>query len=209
MAIKINIPTPMRQHTGGMAEVAATVFEGLGLDLSARLPGPENRPMPLTEADPVSELFDAGARRLLERAYARPGAWAGTRLANPAPRHVTYLAALGINPMGPDDKSGAGRLNARTRWARGFVRSLYYQHRWFSDAPGGGWRPARRLQPRRDLGLEVEVGRAMPGGRQAGTVLLAGRAVRVRAMASPEPQGRAYTEGDGQSVAARRTWEGG
>jgi uncharacterized protein (DUF1501 family) len=39
------------------AEVAATVFKGLGLDLNARLPGPENRPMPLTEADPVDELF--------------------------------------------------------------------------------------------------------------------------------------------------------
>lgn len=39
------------------AEVAATVFRGLGLDLNARLPGPENRPMPLTEAEPVDELF--------------------------------------------------------------------------------------------------------------------------------------------------------
>jgi hypothetical protein len=33
------------------------VFKGLGLDMDARLPGPENRPMPLTEADPVDELF--------------------------------------------------------------------------------------------------------------------------------------------------------
>jgi hypothetical protein len=39
------------------AEVAATVYKGLGLDLNARLPGPENRPMPLTEAEPVEELF--------------------------------------------------------------------------------------------------------------------------------------------------------
>ncbi len=39
------------------AEVAATVYRGLGIDLNARLPGPENRPMPITEAEPVEELF--------------------------------------------------------------------------------------------------------------------------------------------------------
>jgi uncharacterized protein (DUF1501 family) len=39
------------------AEVAATVYQGLGIDLSLRLPGLENRPMPLVEAEPVEELF--------------------------------------------------------------------------------------------------------------------------------------------------------
>jgi uncharacterized protein (DUF1501 family) len=39
------------------AEVAATVYHGMGVDLNARLPGPENRPMPITEADPIEELF--------------------------------------------------------------------------------------------------------------------------------------------------------
>jgi hypothetical protein len=39
------------------AEVAATVYKGLGIDLNARLPGPENRPMPIIEAEPVEELF--------------------------------------------------------------------------------------------------------------------------------------------------------
>jgi uncharacterized protein (DUF1501 family) len=39
------------------AEVAATVYKGLGIDLNSRLPGPEGRPMPLTEAEPVNELF--------------------------------------------------------------------------------------------------------------------------------------------------------
>src|SRR5262252_6339767 len=124
--------------------------------------------------DPVSELFDAGARRLLARAYARPGQWAGTRLANPSPQHLAYLSSLGINPLSRDDKSGAGKLNARTRWGRGFVRALYYQHRNYSDAPGGGWRDAKRTTPRSDLSLVVEVGRALPGGRQAGTVLRPG-----------------------------------
>jgi hypothetical protein len=39
------------------AEVAATVYRGLGLDLGTRLPGPDGSPLPLTEAQPVHELF--------------------------------------------------------------------------------------------------------------------------------------------------------
>src|SRR5262245_28349958 len=38
-------------------EVAATVYRGLGVDLDTRLPGPEGRPMRVTEAEPVEELF--------------------------------------------------------------------------------------------------------------------------------------------------------
>lgn len=39
------------------AEIAASVYYSLGIDLSTRLPGPDNRPMPLVEAAPVAELF--------------------------------------------------------------------------------------------------------------------------------------------------------
>jgi uncharacterized protein (DUF1501 family) len=39
------------------AEVAATVYRGLGIDLSTRLPGPDSRSLPLTESVPVEELF--------------------------------------------------------------------------------------------------------------------------------------------------------
>jgi hypothetical protein len=39
------------------AEIAASVYKGLGIDLNARLPGPENRPLPIIEAEPVDELF--------------------------------------------------------------------------------------------------------------------------------------------------------
>jgi uncharacterized protein (DUF1501 family) len=39
------------------AEVAATVYRGLGLARDTRLPGPEGRSLPLTEAEPVEELF--------------------------------------------------------------------------------------------------------------------------------------------------------
>ena len=41
------------------AEIAATVFRGVGVDLATRLPGPENRSLPLTEARPIDELFRA------------------------------------------------------------------------------------------------------------------------------------------------------
>ncbi|MCI0463730.1 MAG: DUF1501 domain-containing protein [Gemmataceae bacterium] len=39
------------------AEVAASIYHALGIDLNTRLPGPENRPMPLVEAQPIAELF--------------------------------------------------------------------------------------------------------------------------------------------------------
>jgi uncharacterized protein (DUF1501 family) len=41
------------------AEVAATVYRGLGVDLRTSLPGPDNRPMPIVEAAPIEELFRA------------------------------------------------------------------------------------------------------------------------------------------------------
>jgi uncharacterized protein (DUF1501 family) len=39
------------------AEIAATVYHALGIDLQARLPGSDGRPMPLVEAAPVWEVF--------------------------------------------------------------------------------------------------------------------------------------------------------
>ena len=39
------------------AEIAATVYKGLGIDLNTRLPGPDNRPLPIIEAEPIDELF--------------------------------------------------------------------------------------------------------------------------------------------------------
>ena len=38
-------------------EVAASVYKGLGIDLDSRLPGPDNRPMTLIEAEPIEGLF--------------------------------------------------------------------------------------------------------------------------------------------------------
>ncbi len=39
------------------AEVAATVYRALGLDPRTPLPGPEGRPVPLADAEPIAELF--------------------------------------------------------------------------------------------------------------------------------------------------------
>jgi uncharacterized protein (DUF1501 family) len=39
------------------AEVAATIYQALGIDRNLRLPGPEGQPISLVEADPIGELF--------------------------------------------------------------------------------------------------------------------------------------------------------
>jgi uncharacterized protein (DUF1501 family) len=39
------------------AEIAASVYRALGIDRSARLPGPDGQPLPLVEAEPIEELF--------------------------------------------------------------------------------------------------------------------------------------------------------
>lgn len=146
--------------------------------------------------DPVSVLFDAGAARLLARAYAAQNQWVGTRLANPSASQVAHFSALGIDVTGPDGKSGQGILNARTRWARGFVRALNYQHK----------RSAKSY-----LGLQVEVGRALPGGQQAGTALVPGRRVQIKVTRGGRSHvqrkgGLVYTEGRGRSDPAARDW---
>ena len=118
------------------------------------------------ERDPVSVLWDRAAAQLLARARAARGGWAGTRIADPSPRQrAALLQAYGIDPDGPDRPSTArrrGGLNAKTRWARGFVRSVH----WLNDRRHGG--PG--------LALEIEVGAHRP---PLG-VIPAGRAVRVR-----------------------------
>lgn len=125
------------------------------------------------QRDPVSQLFDDGARALLARAYARPGQWAGTRLADPSPRHRSWLSAAGIDWADRDRVPGG---EAKTRWARGFVRALYYNHKWYSSLGGGAWRRDRRTVAREAGALVVEVGNVVV----ARGVIPRGRAVRVK-----------------------------
>ncbi len=116
--------------------------------------------------DPVSELFDAGARTLLARAHARPGQWAGTRIAWPTPRQVAYFASMGINVLGTDQWG-------RDRWAAGFIRAVYYQHKWYYAQ--GRFGP-RRTVANDSRGVQYELGRRVP----VLGVIPAGRAVRIR-----------------------------
>lgn len=140
------------------------------------------------ERDPVSVLWDAAARQLLARARAGRGQWQGTRIADPSPRQRAALAGMGIDVDGPDAPSSAGGrkggLNARTRWARGFVRAVYY----VNDTRHGG--PGRAL--------EVEVGAHKP----ALGVIPAGRAVRVRV----RPGGSAALRAVGRKPDSARIW---
>lgn len=129
--------------------------------------------------DPVSELLDRGARRLLVRAYsARSGTWVMTRLADPSPEHVAWARGLGLDPlMGPDRPptlSGT-HVQAHTRWGRAFMRSLWYQHRWYGDKALRGFRDERRMVPY-GVPIQVEWGRRVP----AVGVIPAGRAMRIR-----------------------------
>lgn len=120
--------------------------------------------MPGATRDPVSVRFDGPARRLLARAYAHPGAWQQVWLPDPDIRARTWATALGLPDLtGPDPLPKGGGLDARTRWGRGFARSLYFQHKWYSPgAKGGGWRSDRRASPRNTGGLRVEIGRHVP-----------------------------------------------
>jgi hypothetical protein len=131
------------------------------------------------QRDPASELLDRGARALLARAYSvRAGTWVMTRLADPSPAHVAWAAGMGLDPlMGADRPSTASgaHVQAHTRWGRAFMRSLYFQHRWYGDKPARGFRYQRRTVPY-SLPLQVEWGRRVP----ARGVVPAGRAVRVR-----------------------------
>jgi hypothetical protein len=115
--------------------------------------------------DPVSEAFDGAARRLLDRVYAQRGQWVAVWLPDPTIRQRTRYIGAGINVDGPDPLPAGGGVNARSRWARGFVRALYYQHRYYSPMrSSSGWK--RRTSLRASGGLRVEVGRHVAASPQ-------------------------------------------
>jgi hypothetical protein len=114
--------------------------------------------MAALQRDPLSVAWDAAAQTVLARAYAAKGAWVAVRIADPSARQAEAALALGINPLGPDNRSTrrkTGGVNARDRWRRAFVRAVHYH----SGRP-----------------LEIQVGRKLP----ARGVIPAGRPVRIR-----------------------------
>lgn len=116
--------------------------------------------------DPVSELFDRGARTLLTRAYPAPGTWKGTRIVAPTPRQVAHFAALGINVLGRDQWG-------RDRWAAGFIRAVFYQHKWYYSQ--GRLGNERRMTANDARALSYDLGLMKP----ALGVIPRGRAVRI------------------------------
>src|SRR5215469_1747402 len=107
------------------------------------------------QPDPVSVAFYPAARRLLERAYAQRRTWVDVWLPDPTIRQRTRWAGEGIADLtGPDPVPRGGGVNAQTRWARAFIRALYYQHKWNSPRrAGGAWE--RRSAPRATNALRV------------------------------------------------------
>lgn len=147
--------------------------------------------------DPVSELFDGAARKLLTRAYGNQGNWTETRLASPEVRHITWAAELGIDLLGPDPAATCSgqHIDARSAWARAFVRAVYYQHRWYYRA-GHGLGAARRISPNRSLAIRYQVGRLMP----VRGIIPAGRVVAIMAL----PGGQAARRAVERMPAGRR-----
>ena len=160
------------------------------------------------QRDPVSELFDQAARSLLARAYARPGKWAASRVADPSPRHRAYLADRGIDPF-ERDRVGSGM--AKTRWARGMVRALYYQHKWWSAA-GGGFRADKRQTYRQTGALVVEVGNVVvargviPRGRAIRVMLAPGGQAKVKAAAGVPERETWADQGPAWADPGKRDW---
>ena len=166
----------------------------------------------------MSEPFDPAVRRLLDKVYANKGSWQQVWLPDPTLRQRTRFIGIGINVDGPDPLPAGGGVNARTRWARGFIRALYYQHRNFSPMRGKSWE--KRTSPRNTGGLRVQVGRHVPaspqfdpanpsaGGfparRRIRVQLAAGGKAKATAVARLSDEDRIYTK----SGAAAARWGG-
>jgi len=147
------------------------------------------------QRDPVSVLFDAGAARLLRRAYDRPGAWAGTRVKPPEASQVAFALYRGINLYRPDP--GAG-----DRWTRAFIRSLYHLNTWYVWA--GQLQGGRRRMYKNPQAIRYQVGSRNAQGWPVRVMVAAGSAAgygRVPAAAS-------YVRSESaRSVPEDRDWE--
>jgi hypothetical protein len=128
--------------------------------------------------DPISVEFDAAALKLLRRAHANLGGWAGTYVKNPSLEWQAWALANGWpRLLGPDPVPSG---DARTAWCRSLVRSCYYNNKKFmyldglrldDPKPTGGhdWRQAYALD------FEVGTVRIAQGG-----LTVIGRAFRIK-----------------------------
>lgn len=148
----------------------------------------------------MSVQFDPAAAKLLRRAYAAKGGWVGTYVRNPSPQWLVWGARHGVNLLGKDTAGGG---QARTRWCRGFVRALYYNHKWHYYAGKGLDLSDRRVTASRSQALEFQVGtvridpRGLVVGRAVRIRLLKGGAAALRAVEKLPDSRRIFTE-DGE-----------
>ena len=91
-----------------------------------------------------------------------------------------WAQAQGIDVFGPDRAPGG---QARNRWMRAFIRSAYYQHKWFYREGEGLRLGDRRTSAGQSKALQYEVGLVRLDRGPGGQILNRGRAVRIRIMA--------------------------
>ena len=93
--------------------------------------------------DPLSEIFDGKAARLIRQAYAVKGAWAPDFLPPPGPRARLWMASQGIDPY---ERDRWGEL----RYIRAYKRSVFWVLQHYGGVTGlraeantgsftGGW----------------------------------------------------------------------
>jgi hypothetical protein len=141
--------------------------------------------------DPLSEWFDAAARRLLERAYRHRGEWTGIYLAQPGLRQHAAAARIGIWDLRERDRWG------EVRWVRAFKRAVFWHHRMYGYSDE--FRPGRpRASDHAGTSLEWQTGQLVmksgwPGRRWA---------IRVRIHPAGAEAGHAAAE----KIPASRRW---
>ena len=173
-----------------------------------------NRAMPPFERDPLSVRFDPSARRLVERAYAVKGSWAGDFVPPPGPRARLWMAAHGI--YSPYERDRWGEI----RWLRAYKRSVYHLVNWYggttglrgernSGAGSEGWHAPVRVEW--ETGVRVREG--VHAGRWAVRIRIhpGGRATSRIGLARAAREGNAWMTADGHqtfraSTAADHEW---
>lgn len=152
------------------------------------------------QRDPVSVSFDSSARTLIQRAFNSRGEWVAVWLPDPTIRQRTRWLEAGINVDGPDPVPRGGGLNAYTRWARAFVRSLNYQKKYYApNRKGGRVRTDKRMTPS-SVPLLVQVGRhvgatgVLPARRRIRVMVASGGRAQARAVDRLAPRDRIFTD---------------
>jgi hypothetical protein len=161
------------------------------------------------QRDPVSKWFDPAAVRLIARAYAARGEWAGVYVGPPTAMQWVQLGYLQVNPW-ERDRWG------EQRWIRALKRSVYWHVCNFGgvselrDVPNvgaftGGWHAPVRVQW--ETGQLVRKA-GWPTRRRAVRIRLhAGGSVTSRIGKTTTPKGKRWVDDRGAATARASTPE--